>query len=139
MTDSKKSRIIFRALALAALLSLFSFVPALSPAAHAQDHLVTPQALQRQAQAATTTRRQNIQTLTKFFSTPIARQAMKTAKVDPVQVRNAIPTLSSHDLASFASRAQKAQQDFSAGLFGTGMLLLIVIVIVVAIIVIAAH
>lgn len=139
MSDSKKFRSFFRALTLVASLSLFSFVPAFSPAAHAQDHLVTPQALQQQAQTATAARQQNIQTLTKFFSTPVAQQAMKTAKVDPVQVRNAIPTLSSHDLANLASRAHKAQQQFSAGFITTGMLLVIVIAIVVAIIVIAFH
>ena len=139
MTDSSKLRTIFRGVALATLLSLFSFVPGFSPAAHAQDHLVSPQVLQQQTQAATATRQQNIQTLTKFLSTPTAEQAMKTAQVDPVQVRNAIPTLSGRDLASLTSRATKAQQQFSAGMIGTGMLLVIIIAIVVAIIVIAVH
>jgi hypothetical protein len=139
MTDSSRLRFFFRGVALAALLSLFTFVPGFSPAAHAQDHLVSPQALQQQAQAATATRQQNIQTLTTFFSTPIAQHAMKTAKVDPVQVRNAIPTLSNQDLASLAARANKAQQDFAAGFITTGMLIVIIIAIVVAIIVIAVH
>ncbi|HTV83706.1 MAG TPA: hypothetical protein VME18_13760 [Acidobacteriaceae bacterium] len=139
MTDLSKLRTFFRGLSLAAMLSLFSLVPGLLPAAHAQDHLVSPQALQQQAQAATTSRQQNIQTLTKFFSTPIARQAMKTARVDPVEVRNAIPTLSSQQLASLASRATKAQQQFSAGILGTGMLLVIIIAVAVVIIVIAVH
>lgn len=139
MTDSSKLRLFVRGLSLAALLSLFSLVPGFSPAAHAQDHLVTPQALQQQAQAATATRQRNIQALTRFLSTPVASQAMQSAKVDPVQVRNAIPTLSNQDLARLASRANQAQQDFSAGLIGTGMLLVIIIAIVVAIVVIAVH
>jgi hypothetical protein len=139
MPDSSKLRTFLRGLSLAALLSLFSLIPGFSPAAHAQGHLVSPQALQQQAQAATAARRQNIQTLSKFLSTPIAEQAMKTARVDPVQVRNAVPTLSSQDLANLSSRATKAQQDFSAGLIGTGMLLVIIIAIVVVIIVIAVH
>jgi hypothetical protein len=139
MTDSKKCRTFFRALTLVALLSLFSFVPAFSPSAHAQDHIVTPQALQQQAQAATTTRQQDIQTLQKFLSTPAAEQAMKSAKVDPVQVQNTIPTLSSHDLASLAARASHAQQQFAAGRLTTGMLLVIVVVIAVVIILIAVH
>lgn len=139
MTDSSRLRLFFRCLSLAALLSLFTVVPGFSPAAHAQDHLVSPQALQQQAQAATSARQQNIETLTKFLSTPLAEQAMSKAKVDPVQVRNAIPTLSNQDLASLASRATKAQQDFAAGFLSTGMLLVVIIAIVVVIVVIAIH
>lgn len=139
MTDSSNLRTFFRGVALAALLTLISFVPGLSPAAHAQDHLVSPQTLHRQTQAATAARQENIRTLTNFLSTPTAAQAMKTAKVDPVQVRNAIPTLSSHDLASLAQRATNAQQQFAAGRLTTGMLLVIIVAIVVVIIVIAIH
>ncbi len=136
MPDSSK---LLRYVALAAVLSLFSFVPGFLPAAHAQDHLVSPQTLQRQTQAATATRQQNIQTLAKFLATPMAEQAMRSAKVNPVQVRNAIPTLSSHDLANLAARANKAQQQFSAGFLSTGMLLVVVIAIAVVIIIIAVH
>jgi hypothetical protein len=139
MTDSLRLRSFFRGLSLAALLSLFSFAPGFAPVAHAQSHLVSPQALQQQAQAATAARQQNIQTLTKFLSTPVAEQAMKTAKVDPVQVRTAVPTLSNQDLANLASRATKAQQDFAAGFITTGMLLVIIIAVAVAIILIAFH
>jgi hypothetical protein len=139
MTESSNLRTFFRGLTLAALLSFLSLVPGFAPTAHAQDHLVSPQALQQQAQAATATRQQNIETLTNFLSTPIARQAMKTAKVDPVQVHNAIPTLSNQDLANLASRATKAQQDFAAGRITNGMLLVIVIAIVVVVIVVAFH
>jgi hypothetical protein len=139
MSDSSKMSTFFRGVALAALLSLFSFVPGFSPAAQAQDHLVSPQALQQQTQAVTATRQENIRTLTNFLSTPTAAQAMKTAKVDPTQVRNAIPTLSSHDLASLAQRATNAQQQFAAGRLTTGMLLVIIVAIVVVIVVIAVH
>jgi hypothetical protein len=139
MPDSSKMRLLFRNVALAAVLSLLSFIPGFSPAAHAQDHLVSPRALQQQTQAATAMRQQNIQTLTKFLSTPMAERAMRSAKVDPVQVQNAIPTLSSHDLANLAARANKAQQQFSAGFLSTGMLLVVVIAIAVVIIIIAVH
>lgn len=139
MTDSLKLRTIFRGVALATLLSLFSFLPGFSPAAHAQDHLVSPHALQQQTQAATATRQQNVETLTRFLSTPLAARAMKTAKVNPTQVRNAIPTLSSHDLANLAQRAANAQQEFAAGRLTTGMLLVIIVAIVVVIVVIAIH
>lgn len=139
MTASSRMHHFFRGISLAALLSLLAFAPGFAPAARAQDHLVSPQAMQQQMQTATATRQQNIQTLTKFLSTPVAEQAMKTAKVSPAQVRNAIPTLSSQELASLATRAQKAQQQFAAGALSTGMLLVIVIAIVVVIIIVAIH
>lgn len=128
-----------RGIALTALLSLLAFIPGFSPAAHAQDHIVTGPALQQQVQSASAVRQQNIETLTKFLSTPTAEQAMKSAKVDPVQVRHAIPTLSNQDLANLAARATNAQQDFAAGRLTTGMLVVIVIVIAVVIILIAVH
>lgn len=118
-----------------ALLSLFAFMPA----ARAQDHLVTWQALQQQVQSASAARQQNIDTLTKFLSTPVAESAMKAHHIDPVQVRTAIPTLSNPELASLAARASHAQQQFAAGFLGMGMLLVIIIAIVVVIIVVAVH
>ena len=126
-----------RGAAVAALLALFAFLPAFSPAAHAQDHIVTSQALQQQVQSASATRRQDIETLTKFLSTPSAEQAMKQAKIDPVQVRRAIPTLSTQDLANLTARANHAQQQFAAGGLGAGMLVVIVVVIALIIILIA--
>lgn len=139
MTVSANNKLCLRGIALAVLFSLLAFAPGFSAAASAQDHLVSPQALQQQMQTATTARQQNIRTLTKFLSTPMAAQAMKTAQVNPIQVRNAIPTLSSQQLASLASRAQRAQQQFAAGALGMGMLLVIIIAIVVVIIVVAVH
>lgn len=139
MTVLANRTLCLRGIALAVLFSLLAFAPGFSAAARAQDHLVSPQALQRQMQSATATRQQNIQSLTKFLSTPMAARAMKTAQVNPAQVRSAIPTLSSHELASLASRARNAQQQFAAGALGTGMLLVIIIAIVVVIIVVAVH
>lgn len=139
MTVSAKTHSFSRGIALAALFSLLAFVPGFSTAARAQDHLVSPQALQQQMQTASAARRQNIDTLNSFLSIPAAAQAMKTARVNPTQVRNAIPTLSSHELASLASRAQKAQQQFSAGMISNGMLLVVIVAIVVVIVVIAIH
>ena len=123
-----------------AVLSLLAFTPTAraqnSPVA---DHLVTSQALQQQVQSASAARQQNIDTLTKFLSTPQAETAMKDHHINPVQVRTAIPTLSNQELASLAARASHAQQQFAAGFLGIGMLLVIIIAIVVVIILIAVH
>jgi hypothetical protein len=128
-------RVFFASTLAVALLCL----PAFTPAARAQDHLVTSQALQQQVQSASAARRQNIDTLTRFLSTSEAESAMQAHHINPVQVRSAIPSLSNQELASLASRAAQAQQQFAAGFLGMGMLLVIIIAIVVVIIVVAVH
>jgi hypothetical protein len=103
------------------------------------DHLVSPQVLQQQVQSASETRQQNIRTVTDFLSTPTAEHAMRDAHYDPVQVRTAIPTLSDQELANLASRSADAQQKFSAGYIGQGLLTLIIICVVIIIIVAIVH
>lgn len=129
---------------LAAMLSLLVS----SPAAHAQQpgqntnqdtHLVTPQQLQQQVQSSTATRQKQIEDLNQFLSTPLAQKAMKDSKVDPVQVKTAIPSLSDAELADLSARADRAQHDFSAGVLGTTALLLIILIIVVIILVSIWH
>jgi hypothetical protein len=104
-----------------------------------QDHLVSPQALQQQVQSASETRQQNIRTVTDFLSTPTAERVMHDAHYDPVQVRTAIPTLSDQELANLASRSSDAEQKFSAGYIGQGLLTLIIICVVIIIIVAIVH
>ncbi len=64
---------------------------------------------------------------------------MKDSKIDPVQVKTAIPTLSDAELADLSARADRAQHDFAAGLLGTTALLLIIIIILVVILVSVYH
>jgi hypothetical protein len=98
-------------------------------------HLVTPAQLDGQVQASTGTRQKEIKNLTEFLSTPLAVKAMKDAKVDPVQVRTAIPSLSDAELADLSARADQAQHDFAAGM--SNNTLLIIILVLVAVILIA--
>lgn len=102
-------------------------------------HLVTPQQLQQQVQASTQTRQEQIQNLNRFLSTPLAEKAMKDSKIDPAQVKTAIPSLSDAELADLSARADQAQHDFSAGVLGTTALLLIIIIILVIILVSIYH
>jgi len=118
----------FLALGLAAAAMLF-----LPTALCAQDHLVSPAQLQQQMDAASATRQNNINTLTNFLSTPGAVRAMRSRGIDPAQVKNAIPNLSSAELASLSARATKAQQDFAAGNLSNNDLLIIILVLVVVI------
>jgi hypothetical protein len=111
-----------------------------SPAVRAQNtHLVSPTQLQQQVQTATTARQQNIDTLNQFLSTPAAEKAMKDAKVDPVQVKNAVPTLSDAELANLSARAAHAQSQFAAGGLSTLALALIILAVVLIILLAAYH
>jgi hypothetical protein len=64
---------------------------------------------------------------------------MKDSKIDPVQIKTAIPSLSDAELADLSARADKAQLDFAAGFLGTTALLLIILVILVIILVSIYH
>lgn len=121
----------------AALLATAFAVPqALS--AQSTDHLVSPNDLQQAAQAATSTRQQNIDTLHHFFSSPEAQKALQQSKIDPQQVQNAVAGLSDQDLAQLAARANKAQNEFAAGSMSQYDLLIILIAIAVLILIIVA-
>jgi hypothetical protein len=144
---------ITRGLVAVALLSLFASSVALraqeparnpaqqTPAASSDQatHLVSPARMQQQVEASTVTRQKQIQELTEFLSTDSAQQVMKNAKIDPVQVKTAIPTLSDAELADLSARADHAQHDFAAGFLGTTALLVIILIILVIILVSVYH
>jgi hypothetical protein len=120
---------------------LFAIV-SLAPALHAQqpaDHLVSPTQLQQQVQSAARARQQNIETLTKFLSSPAATGKMKAEHIDARQVQSAIPNLSDAELASLSARASQAQQQFAAGTLSNNDLLLIILILVVVILIAVIH
>jgi hypothetical protein len=141
-----------RGLAAAALITLLSSSSALRAqepahnstatgvhAAAPDEHLVSPAQLDSQVQASTATRQKQVEGLTQFLSTPQAEKAMKDAKIDPVQVKTAIPTLSNAELADLSSRADRAQHDFAAGGLGTLALTLIILGVVLIILLAVYH
>jgi len=139
MKPSILPHLLLRGIACAVLAFLLVNPAAGVAQASAQDHLVSPQALQQQVQRASETRQQNIRTVTDFLSTPIAEHAIRDAHYDPLQVRTAIPTLSDQELANLAARSADAQQKFAAGYIGQGLLTLIIVCIVIIIIVAIVH
>lgn len=110
----------------------------ISPDLLAQAHVVTPSDLQQEMARATQTRQHNVESLQRFLSTPAAEKALKSAKMDPQQVRTAVATLSDQDLAQLSSRAEKAQADFAAGRISDRDLLLILVGVAVLILIIIA-
>ena len=128
-----------RAVVPSALMLLVS-VPAIGSAATpAQDHLVSPQAMQKQMADSASARQKNIETIQNFLSTPVADRAMRDAHYNPEQVKNAVSSLSDQEVASLAARSADAQQKFAAGALTKPELALIVIALVVLIVVIIVH
>jgi hypothetical protein len=116
------------------LFTLFAVHPILG----AQNHVVSPAEMQKEAVAATHTRQQNVEIVTQFLSSAQAKQALQSARVDPTQVKNAVSTLSDEDVAQLAARADKAQADFAAGKMSDRDMIWLILAVVVLILVIIA-
>jgi hypothetical protein len=116
------------------LFTLFAVHPILG----AQNHVVSPAEMQKEAVAATHTRQQNVEMVTQFLSSAQAKQALQSARVDPTQVKNAVSTLSDEDVAQLAARADKAQADFAAGKMSDRDMIWLILAVVVLILVIIA-
>ena len=119
---------------IAVVLAAFFVVPA---DLVAQSH-VSPADLQKEAVAASQVRHRNLEAVQQFLSTPTAEKALKSAKVDPQQVKTAVSTLSDQELAQLAARAGKAQADFAAGRIEERDLILIILAVVALVLIIVA-
>lgn len=104
----------------------------------AQDHVVSPSDLQKAVVTASQIRQSNLDTVRGFLSTPTAEKAMKSAQIDPQQVKTAVSTLDDQELAQIAARASKAQTDFAAGDLRERDLVWIILAIAVLILIIVA-
>jgi hypothetical protein len=104
----------------------------------AQSHVVSAADLQRDVAAASAARQRNVAQLEGFFSSPEARQALKSNHIDYRQVKEAVPQLSNQDLARLSLLSQKAQKNFAAGDINNHDLLLILVGIAALILIIVA-
>src|SRR5512144_1756417 len=75
----------------------------------AQIHVVSPSDLQQETMAASQARARDLQTVTQFLSSERAQQALKSAHINPTQVKVGISSLSDEELARLASRSAKAE------------------------------
>jgi hypothetical protein len=106
--------------------------------AEAAAHMVSPSELQQAAVKVSTARKQNLDQVQQFFSAEKAQSALKSAHMNPEQVKTAISTLDDAELAQLASRAQKAQTDFAAGTLSNRDLIIIIVAIAALILIIVA-
>lgn len=122
-------------MAIAVVLAALFIVPT---DALAQSHVVSPADLQNAAVASSQTRQHNLDSVQNLLSSPAAEKAIKSAKIDPQQVKTAVSTLDDQELAQLAARSNKAQADFSAGRLSERDLILIILGIAVLVLIIVA-
>jgi hypothetical protein len=120
---------------IASLLALSFFVPA---DVVAQNHVVSSADLRKEAVAASQTRQQNLEAVQRLLFTPAGEKAMRSASIDPQQVKTAVVTLNDEELAQLAARANKAQADFAAGDLSQREILWIILAIAVLVLIIVA-
>lgn len=101
-------------------------------------HVVSPSDLRHAAVQASTVRQQNVEQVRQFFSSDKAEKALRSAHVNPEQVKNAVSTLDDAELAQLASRVQKTQADFAAGTLSDRDLIIILVAIAALILIIVA-
>jgi hypothetical protein len=101
-------------------------------------HLVSPSDLQQAVVKASSERQQNRDEVQQFLSSEQAQKALKSAHMNPEQVKNAVSTLDDAELARLASRAHKAQADFAAGDVSDRDLMIIIVAIAALILIIVA-
>ena len=101
-------------------------------------HVVSPSDLQRAAVQASNLRQQNAEQVRQFFSSAEAQKALRSAHMNPEQVKNAVSTLDDAELARLASRTQKAQADFAAGSLSDRDLIIILVAVAALILIIVA-
>lgn len=123
-----------RVLSTCILVTVFAVPPSLL----AQAHVASPADLQKEMLDASRARQRHLESVRQFLSSPRAEQALKSAHMDPAQVKTAVSTLSDQELAQLASRAEKAQADFAAGRLSDRDLIIILIAIAALILIIVA-
>jgi hypothetical protein len=133
----RKPKHLLRAVTATGLAALFA-IPQSLVAQAAADHVVSPSDLQSAAVNASQKREQNIATLNAFLTSEQAQKALQSAHMNPVEVKNAVASLSDEELAQLAKRANKAQADFAAGNISDRDLLIILVLIAALILIIVA-
>ena len=125
-----------RAVVACMLVTIFA-VPG-SLMAQAAEHVVSPSDLQSQLVSAAQARQHNLDTVRQFVSSDRAQKALRSAHMNPEQVKTAVSVLSDAELAQLASRAEKAQANFAAGNLNDRDLIIIILAIAALILIIVA-
>jgi len=101
----------------------------------AQEHLVSPDAIQHQLLESVAQRSKNVETLNQFFGSESAGKALKGSGLSTGEVKNAVAQLSDDELSRLAAKANLAQHDFAAGSLTNQQLTYIIIALATAVII----
>jgi len=124
-----------RVLTACLLVTIFAVPPNLV----AQVHVVSPSDVHHELLAAAQLRQHNQETVQHFLSSELAQKSLKSAHLDPEQVKQGVATLSDQELAQLAARADKAQADFAAGTLSDRDLIIILAVAALILIIVAVR
>lgn len=116
----------------AALLSL-TLTPALTAAD--TDHIVPLPELHQRAVTASQERQKNLAEMDRFLSAENVAQSLRSAKLNPRQIQNAVRMLSDADLARFADKARQVQSEFAAGALNNQELTYVIIALATAVLI----
>ena len=106
--------------------------------ASAQQHAVSAADIHRELVNATQTRRKNREKVRELFASDKVQKSLKSAGMDPVQVKAGVATLSDAELARLAARADRVQADLAAGRLSDRDILIIILGIAALILIIVA-
>lgn len=101
----------------------------------AAEHLAPAAEVRQQLTVREQARSQNVSTLTKFFQTPAAQEALAKSGMDANEVVGAAASLDDEALAGLASRAMDAQNGLSAGALNNQQLTYIIIALGTAVLI----
>jgi hypothetical protein len=101
----------------------------------AEEHVVSADDLRKSLVDASARRQENLVSVQNFLDSETAKDAMKTAQLDPVEVKKAVSTLNDDELARLAAQIQPPQNNLAAGALTNQQLTYIVIALAAAVLV----
>jgi hypothetical protein len=104
-------------------------------AAWGEEHVVPLTELRERIDQSAAQREANREQLERFLSSPAVAKAVTGMRLDPDQLRRAIPRLNDDELARLAARAARAEAEMAGGALTNQQLTYIVIALVTALVV----
>ena len=101
----------------------------------ADDHAVSAADLHQVLVDSARTRQANVETVQKFFSSPVAKNALSKQIVTASKVEKAIPLLNDEELSRLASQCRLVESDISAGSLTNQQITYILIALATAVII----
>jgi hypothetical protein len=127
---------------LSLLLSIPPTLAAQTQAVSPSQQAVSPSELHEAIRDAAKTQQKNRSDVQVFFSSELARKAMKVGKIDYQRVQTAVATMSPEELARLAARTNQLRQDFAGGALNSQQTTYAIIALATAVfvlIIVAAH